>query len=295
MRQDESLKSDLPEVVVGTPGRIVDHVMEGRLVLKEVKAVVLDEIDGLLSVTRSDHLDMLMKLIPPVIRCQRVLASATGSFSKDVANFTTEHCPSGIRTIGPAWNGVEMPPRVLHLINDAPTFDKKIKFMRRLAYMKEPPDGVLVFVNNWEAAKRVTRELKRMHVPAAHLSGNSSKESRESAVRDMALANIEILVSTEAGARGLDFVDLTHVVNFQLPGDVTSYAHRAGRCGRMGRSGVVISLGSGGTSNRRMNKIAADAGIQLFDGNVNEGELGIIEMGKGAARIRPTEAMWGNR
>merc|ERR1719499_408591 len=99
----------------------------------------------------------------------------------------------------------------------------------------------------------------------------------------MALAKIEILVSTEAGARGLDFVDITHVVNFQLPGDVISYAHRAGRCGRMGRSGIVISLGPGGKNNRRMNKIAAEAGIQLFDANVNEGELGIIELGRGAA------------
>merc|ERR1719410_148508 len=129
-----------------------------------------------------------------------------------------------------------------------------------------------------------------MNIPAAVLSGNSSKESRASAVKSMVQSKVEILVSTEAGARGLDFMDVTHVVNFQLPGDVISYAHRAGRCGRMGKSGIVINLGSGGTNNNRMRRIAAEAGIQLFDGNVNEGELGIIEMGRGAARIRTDES-----
>mmetsp|Transcript_50365 Transcript_50365/g.118256 ORF Transcript_50365/g.118256 Transcript_50365/m.118256 type:complete len:94 (-) Transcript_50365:55-336(-) len=74
--------------------------------------------------------------------------------------------------------------------------------------------------------------------------------------------------------RGLDFKDLTHVVNFELPGDAATYAHRAGRCGRMGFNGIVVSLASGGYQNKRLRSYADTLNFELFEANVNEGVLG---------------------
>lgn len=274
MRQDESLKSRKPVVVVGTPGRIMDHASEGRLVLTELRAVVLDEIDSLLNVSRKDHMELLMEKITPLV--QRVLVSATGAASQLTADFAMEHLREPYETIGPK-NNLELPPRVLHLVNPAPDVNKKLLFLKRLSNSNPLPNGVLVFCNNFERARKVAEQLRYMNIPAEVLSGNRSKESRERAVRNMDTGKIDMLVATDIATRGLDFRGMTHVVNFELPGDSTAYAHRAGRCGRHGHNGIVISLAGGGTQNMRMSRYAAELNITLFEANVQDGELGTVE------------------
>jgi len=275
-RQDESLKFRLPTVVVGTPGRIVDHATEGRLVLSELRALVLDEVDMLLSVSRQDHLAMLMRLVPPPHRSQRILVSATGGYTDSTADFAKEHMRKPWLHIGPN-SSVELPPRVLHLVNPAPTVDKKLLFLQRLANSNPMPSGVLVFCNNFERARKVAEQLRYMNIPAEVLSGNRSKESRERAVRNMDLGKIDMLVATDVATRGLDFREMTHVVNFEIPGDSATYAHRAGRCGRMGRNGIVISLASGGANSVRLSRYSWEADFELVECNVQDGELGVVE------------------
>mmetsp|Transcript_74562 Transcript_74562/g.232529 ORF Transcript_74562/g.232529 Transcript_74562/m.232529 type:complete len:357 (+) Transcript_74562:96-1166(+) len=276
LRQDESLKYRLPVVVVGTPGRIMDHASEGRLDLSKLKAVVLDEIDMLLKVSRQDHLRMLIEQIPPPNKAQRILVSATGTCSDPVEDFAGEGLRRPWKSIGPKGE-VEMPPRVLHLVNGAPDVDKKMRFLKRLATSNPMPNGVLVFCNNYERARKVAESLRYMDIPAEVLSGNRSKESREQAIRNMDTGKIDMLVATDVATRGLDFREMTHVVNFELPGDANTYAHRAGRCGRMGRNGIVISLASGGKNNHRLTRYVMEIGFELFEANVQEGELCILE------------------
>lgn len=276
LRQDESLKYRQPVVVVGTPGRIVDHAMEGRLVLRDLSAVVLDEIDMLLNVSRKDHLVMLMKKVGPPHKTQRILVSATGGFTEWTETFAEQHMRIPWRHVGPR-NALELPPRVLHLVNPAPDVEKKLLFLKRLANSNPMPNGVLVFCNNNERARKVAEQLRYMNIPAEVLSGNRSKESRERAVRNMDLGKIDMLVATDVATRGLDFREMTHVVNFELPGDAATYAHRAGRCGRMGRNGIVISLAGGGEHNVRLSRYAREAGLELFEANVQYGELGVVE------------------
>uniref|UniRef100_A0A7S2B195 RNA helicase n=1 Tax=Alexandrium andersonii TaxID=327968 RepID=A0A7S2B195_9DINO len=271
-RQDESLKYRLPAVVVGTPGRIMDHATEGRLDLNKLKSVVLDEIDMLLKVSRQDHLRLLVNALPPPSRAQRVLVSATGQCCDEAEEFAAEQLRAPWRSIGPR-NEVEMPPRVLHLANGAPDVDKKMRFLRRLSTSNPMPNGVLVFCNNFERARKVAESLRYNDIPAEVLSGNRSKESREKAIKNMESGKIDMLVATDVATRGLDFRDVTHVVNFELPPDANTYAHRAGRCGRMGRNGIVISLGGGGASNHRLQKYMSTLQVDILEANVQSGEL----------------------
>merc|ERR1712107_339914 len=150
---------------------------------------------------------------------------------------------------------------------------KKMRFLKRLSSSNPMPNGVLVFCNNAQRARKVADSLRYMDIPAEVLSGNRSKESREKAINNMDTGKIDMLVATDVATRGFDFREITHVVNFELPGDANTYAHRAGRCGRMGRNGIVISLAGGGADNYRLRKYVYQIGFELFESNVQDGEL----------------------
>merc|ERR1712228_1138594 len=109
------------------------------------------------------------------------------------------------------------------------------------------------------------------------MGGNNTAFMRTRTIRDLEKGNIGMLVCTDVAARGLDFREMTHVVNFELPGDPKLYAHRAGRVGRAGFNGVVISLAGGAANNCRLSKYAEELGITLHECNVDGGELVVLE------------------
>jgi len=286
--QSAALKEDYPMVVVGTPGRIIDHATEGgRLILSELKAVVLDEIDMLLRMSRQDHMEMLKIRTNWRSRGypqQKIFVSASGALDVEGAHFTKRNLQKPWNRVGPK-NGLQVPPRVLHLVNHAPDMNKRLLFMKRLATSKPAPDGMLVFCNNYEKARKVAEQLQWVGIPADVLSSNRSKTSRHKAIKNMLTGRVDVLVATDVATRGLDFQHITHVINFELPGDVVTYAHRAGRCGRMGRNGIVISLASGGANNLRLNGYADELNITLLEANVQNNFLGIVGQ-KPSQRVR---------
>eukprot|EP00930_Biecheleria_cincta_P071121 TRINITY_DN5865_c0_g1_i5.p1 TRINITY_DN5865_c0_g1~~TRINITY_DN5865_c0_g1_i5.p1 ORF type:complete len:790 (+),score=136.71 TRINITY_DN5865_c0_g1_i5:309-2678(+) len=272
-KQDERLKNLRPAVVVGTPGRLMDHSMEGRLVLNQLSAVVLDEVDGLLSFSRQDHIKLLLQHIGGSETTQRILASATGT-SWESQEFVGGVFRGEYSIIGPR-SGVILPDRVLHLVNGAPDVNKKIQFLLRLQKSEPEARCIMVFCNSHERARKVADTLTYNGMATDLLTANRSKEARKTAIQRFTMGEIQTLVATDAAMRGLDFRDLTHVVNFELPRSAVTYAHRAGRCGRMGYNGLVISLASGGAENRRLRSYADALGFELFEGNVREGRLGV--------------------
>lgn len=282
--QDEVMKRRLPSVIVATPGRLLDHIMEGRLELHKLKAVVIDEVDALLSISRSDQVELLLGQLSNATGAQRVLASATGATSKNTSDFANSFLRGNWSAIGPT-SSVELPTRVLHLVKDCPDIDRKFQFLKRLVQSHPAPLGILVFCNNNKRSQKVCSHLKFNGFSAAMISGNRSKQSRQRAIQWMENGDLDILVATDVAARGLDFKEITHVVNFELPGDYAGYAHRAGRCGRMGRNGIVISLASGGTKNVRMTRMSQDLGFELFEGNIVNMQLGVVEMGAVRERV----------
>lgn len=273
-RQDERLAERQPVVVVGTPGKLMDHSMEGRLILSELDAIVFDEVDALLSMSRKDHLQLLLQHIGVNEQAQRILVSASGSMEGNALDFAETILRENWKLVGPR-HGMELPKRVLHLVNGAPDVDKKLSFLRRLSTSDPVCNSFIVFCNNHERVRKVAEQMdKQLGIPTEYLTGNRSKEARDMAIYRVAKGQVQALVSTDAAMRGLDFKDLTHVVNFELPGDAATYAHRAGRCGRMGFNGIVVSLASGGYQNKRLRNYADTLNFELFEANVNEGVLG---------------------
>mmetsp|Transcript_6819 Transcript_6819/g.18829 ORF Transcript_6819/g.18829 Transcript_6819/m.18829 type:complete len:909 (-) Transcript_6819:33-2759(-) len=273
--QDEDLKNNQPAVVIGSPGRILDHALEGRLSFRGLSCVVLDEIDRLLANSRTDHMEIITQLLKKESKAQTILVSATLSNDPVAQDYAKKHLVK-YRIVGPPTT-MEMPPRVLHLANGAPDVVKKLMFLRRLHTSTPVANGILVFVNSHDRARKVHEQLKAMHIPSRMLSANCSVQRRSRAIRDMDSGEIDMLVATDVATRGIDFRGLTHVVNFDIPHTSLIYAHRAGRCGRHGRNGIVISLGGGGADNNRLANYARELDITLHDANVEKQVLGLCE------------------
>lgn len=272
-RQDENLRDRQPVVVVGTPGKLMDHAMEGRLILNELNAIVIDEVDSLLSMSRQDHVELLLQHLGINDQAQRILVSASGSMEGDAIGFAEAILRDGWKLVGPK-HGMELPKRVLHLVNGAPDVNKKLGFLKRLSTSSPECNMMLVFCNNHERVRKVSEQMNERKIPTEFLTGNRTKEARDRAIRSFVKHEVQALVATDAAMRGLDFRDLTHVVNFELPGNAATYAHRAGRCGRMGYNGIVINLASGGYLNKRLRNYSRQLDFEVIEANVNDGVLG---------------------
>ncbi|CAK0808820.1 unnamed protein product, partial [Prorocentrum cordatum] len=219
---------------------------------------------------------MLVERTMEGTEAQKILASATGATSEELAEFAEQHLRKP--WLDSPWLGVEMPLGVLHLANGAPDIPKKLKFLQRLTSSIEPePTGILVFCNNVERVRKVLQELRRMGIPSQALTGNRSAAERVDAIKNLGKGVIEVIVCTDVASRGLDFKELSHVVNFEMPPDAHAYAHRAGRVGRAGKSGIVISLGGGGSENNRLTNYANELGITVHECNVDSGLLQVYD------------------
>ncbi|CAK0808821.1 unnamed protein product, partial [Prorocentrum cordatum] len=233
---------------------------------------------------------MLVERTMEGTEAQKILASATGATSEELAEFAEQHLRKP--WLDSPWLGVEMPLGVLHLANGAPDIPKKLKFLQRLTSSIEPePTGILVFCNNVERVRKVLQELRRMGIPSQALTGNRSAAERVDAIKNLGKGVIEVIVCTDVASRGLDFKELSHVVNFEMPPDAHAYAHRAGRVGRAGKSGIVISLGGGGSENNRLTNYANELGITVSRGRARGGRAG----SPGPPPPRPPPGMRGAR
>ncbi|CAE8675482.1 unnamed protein product, partial [Polarella glacialis] len=125
----------------------------------------------------------------------RVLVSASGTTTPGSIELAQSILRGDWPIIGPK-NGLELPPRVLHLANGAPDIDKKLLFVKRLTNSIPEPNGIMVFCNNHERARKVWEQLRYMDIPSELLTGNRSKESRDLAIRRMTLGEVEVLVAT---------------------------------------------------------------------------------------------------
>lgn len=272
--QEQELLLKKPVVVVGTPGRVMDLMVQDWLMLEKLKALVLDEVDLMLAVHRQDHLDNIMTglVMDQARKLQIVLVSASCAACPTTRAWADARLRLPYVFVGPN-KGMDMVPKVLHLVNGAPNAEKGLRFLGRLLLSEPKPTGVLVFCNKFPRAEEVATELWKLNISTNLLAGKLSKEAREAAVRDLALGKVDVLVATDETTRGMDIPDVTHVVNFDLPSTALRYGQRAGRCGRGGASGIVISLGIAGAANRLLVKYAEELNITLYEANVDNGRL----------------------
>jgi superfamily II DNA/RNA helicase len=231
--QIERLKKK-PPIVVGTPGRLAELITAGKLKAQHAKMVVIDEVDQLLDPTFRNEVIRILKAIPRAR--QTIFASATiPAEVQDVARRWMNE-PLHLRAEGP----FKLPAGISHGYIVVEERDK-LDALRRLLHA-ETPKAALAFVNDASRMEELVSKLtfKGMHVAA--LQGGSHKLERAAVLKAFKDGKVQVLLATEVAARGLDVPGLTHVFNLELPTDGDHYLHRAGRTGRGGQPGTVISI-----------------------------------------------------
>ena len=220
------------QIVVGTPGRVLDHVQRGSLNLNEVRCVVLDEADEMLNMGFLEDVEFVLQNTPN--RRQIALFSAT--LPDAIRRIAAQHLkdPKSI-TIGRRQEAV-IPIRQRCVI--VPEHEKLATLCRMLEV--EDTDGVIVFTRTRETTTQLAEQLVRAGLSAAAINGDLPQNQRQRTIDRLKSGKLDVLVATDVAARGLDVQRISHVFNFDAPHDGESYIHRIGRTGRAGRSGEAV-------------------------------------------------------
>lgn len=222
------------DIVIATPGRLLDHMERGTIRLDGVETLVLDEADRMLDMGFIRDIRKVLKAIPPMR--QNLLFSAT--FSKEIKQLANEllDAPMEIQ-VARQNTTAEQISQVVHPV------DRRRK-RELLSHMIGAGNWqqVLVFTRTKHLANRLAQQLEQDGLSAAAIHGNKSQGARTRALADFKKGVIRVLVATDIAARGLDIEQLPHVVNFELPNVPEDYVHRIGRTGRAGMEGEAVSL-----------------------------------------------------
>ncbi|MFH0980387.1 MAG: DEAD/DEAH box helicase [Planctomycetota bacterium] len=220
------------QVVVGTPGRVMDHMRRESLDLSNLSALVLDEADEMLRMGFIDDVTWILEQAP--VSCQKALFSAT--------------MPPAIRKIARKHLSEPAEMTVEDRTTTAETIEQRyweVRGMHRLDALTrileaEQRDGVLIFTRTRAGSAELAEKLEARGFAATALNGDMLQAKREKTVERFRRGHLEILVATDVAARGLDVDRISHVINYDMPNDAEAYTHRIGRTGRAGRSGQAI-------------------------------------------------------
>jgi ATP-dependent RNA helicase DeaD len=221
-------------IVVGTAGRIMDHMRKETLNLESIKTLVLDEADEMLRMGFIDDVKWILSHTSD--SCQRLLFSAT--IPRDVVSIADSYLRNPVKIHVKSKTTTASTIRQRFLVVKG--MSKLDALDRLLSY--ETTDGVLIFVRTKTETVEVASGLKNFGYNAATMSGDMSQGQRELIIEQFKSGKIKVLVGTDVVARGLDVDCISHVINYELPQDNEAYVHRIGRTGRAGREGDAISL-----------------------------------------------------
>jgi ATP-dependent RNA helicase DeaD len=235
-RQLEGLQKGA-QVVVGTPGRLLDHLRQGTLKLEAVKTLVLDEADQMLDMGFERELNAILAMVPK--ERQTMMFSAT--IPSSIEGIAARHQKNPERLM--LSQDVLYVTDVLHLFYIVPKMGKTASLHKLIEW--ENPSSSMIFCNT-KAETRLVHGYLAMHgLPAAMISSDLPQKKREQVMRRFRNKELKHLVATDVAARGIDIEDLSHVFIFSTPESSDQYIHRAGRTGRIGKTGKAISLVSG--------------------------------------------------
>lgn len=221
-------------VVVGTPGRVMDHLRRDTLVLDETRMVILDEADEMLKMGFIDDVKWILEQIPG--EHQTALYSATmPSIIQKVAKDYLQQ-PEKIR-IKPTKSTLNNIQQLCSIVRR----DHKIEALNRFLEV-EDRDATIIFTRTKTQSDELAVKLSARGYAAAAINGDLAQATREKMIKSLKLGHIDIIVATDVAARGLDVDRITHVINFDIPHDSESYVHRIGRTGRAGRQGTALLL-----------------------------------------------------
>ncbi|HET9598799.1 MAG TPA: DEAD/DEAH box helicase, partial [Anaeromyxobacteraceae bacterium] len=226
------------EIVVGTPGRIYDHIRRGTLPLRDVMVCCLDEADEMLNMGFFEEVTRILDHLPD--GAQQLLFSATvpEDIEQLIHDYLTE--PETILLSGDEYRVDNIRNVFFHTVDAYP----KPRNLLYMIEMEEPESGI-VFCNTRSDTGLVTAVLNRNGYDAELLNGELPQKERERVMAKAKRGEVRFMVATDIAARGIDISDLSHIINYSLPEDPAVYLHRAGRTGRIGKKGTALSLVSG--------------------------------------------------
>ncbi len=234
LKQEYAALKKGPQVVIGTPGRTLDHLRRGSLDLQVVRFLVLDEADEMLDRGFAPDVESIISRTPG----DRQTALLSATMPGWVARTASKHLRQPVTVEVDA--GMQAPPTVEHLVYTLEKGDK----MEALRTLLDRRDGapVIVFGKTKRGIKRLAGQLDSLGYPVGALQGNLSQSARERVMMEFRSGTASILVATNVAARGLDFEGIGQVINYDLPDSGQLFTHRIGRTGRMGRSGEAVTF-----------------------------------------------------
>ncbi len=221
-----------PQVIIGTPGRVMDHMRRGTLKLEALSCLVLDEADEMLRMGFIDDVEWILEQTPE----QRQIALFSATMPAAIRKIARKHLddPEQV-TIQVKTSTAENIRQRYWFVNGTHKLDALTRILEA-----EEFDGMIVFVRTKSATVELAEKLEARGFSAAAINGDLSQALRERTIEHFKKGKIDILIATDVAARGLDVDRVTHVVNYDIPYDTESYVHRIGRTGRAGRTGDAI-------------------------------------------------------
>lgn len=222
------------DVVVGTPGRIMDHLERGSLDLTEIKYLVLDEADEMLKMGFAEDVETILADTPD----DKQVALFSATMPAQIRRISEQYLnnPTEVKIAAKTQTSQNITQRYIVV-----SYQQKLDALTRVLEV-EPFDGVIVFTRTRGDSETVAEKLRARGYSSAAINGDIPQNVRERTVQALKDGNLDILVATDVAARGLDVERISHVVNYDLPIDTESYVHRIGRTGRAGRTGDAISF-----------------------------------------------------
>lgn len=234
--QIEALEAGV-HVIVGTPGRILDHLGQGRMDLSTVKVLVLDEADEMLSLGFWPDMREIASYLPSK-RDSHLFSATIPEKVRSLARFFLSD-----ETYVALDEDQTAPQQIEHFYYVCQASEKEALLTKILDY--EDPESAIVFCNTRADVRFVTAYLQKRGFDADQISGDLAQAAREKAMRRIKAGKLKFLIATDVAARGIDISDLSHVISYAAPDSPEVYVHRTGRTGRAGKAGVAISFVSG--------------------------------------------------
>jgi superfamily II DNA/RNA helicase len=232
-KQKEELKQKT-HVVVGTPGRTIDHIERGTLELDKIKYLIIDEADEMLNMGFIDEVEAIIKELPE----NRVTMVFSATLPKDVENLCHRYMKDPIHieiaATGVTTNTIE------HAVIEVKD-EEKVSLLKDLSVV-ENPDSCIIFCRTKENVENVYAELEKANYSCERLHGGLEQEDRFGVMDGFKMGNFRYLVATDVAARGIDIDNVTLIINYDVPMEKESYVHRTGRTGRAGNKGKAITF-----------------------------------------------------